>query len=270
MKNIDYELLDQALSIVTEERAEALFTMPAEDLSNREQTETLLKVYQEQIKGQDIQVAATYYAACWRVIPAAMLYMVSGCRGGVDFSLTNLIIQIDIVNEYPRIFFVLKDTTEHPWPTRNYTEWREEVLGAFVQDTLRPVMETASAVSRLPVTQLWGQMPLGVEFYLDYLGKQMGDSSVIEPFMEQYAFFSKLLEAKWFGLKRNPFDLKEIWIDDPYRPGEMTRMKPTCCLAYRTDTGHGYCYGCPKLSKADREVKRSKLVAAMEAQAKAE
>ncbi|MBQ4900112.1 (2Fe-2S)-binding protein [Paenibacillus sp. Marseille-P2973] len=267
--DIDFGLLDRALSIVTEERADALFTIPAERLPDREQAERLLEVYREQIKGKDIQVAATYYAACWRVVPAALLYMVAGCDGGVDFSLKNLTIQIGIVNDYPRFFFVIKDSAKNAWPTGDISEWREEVLGAFIRDTLRPVMETASAISGLPVAQLWGQMPLGVEFYLDYLGKQMGDPSVTEPFKEQYAFFSRVLDAQWFGLKRNPFDLKETWIEDPYRPGEMTRMKPTCCLAYRTDSGHGYCYGCPKLSKADREAKRKELVAAMAAKEKA-
>ncbi|RCX19178.1 hypothetical protein DFP94_105195 [Fontibacillus phaseoli] len=263
--NIDFGLLDRALSVVTEKRENALLTIPAEMLPDREQAERLLTFYQEQIKGRDIQVAATYYAACWRVIPAAILYMISSCEGSVDWSLKNLIIQIDIVNGYPRFFFVLKDSAENPWPSKEREEWRGEVLGSFVRDTLRPVLETAAAISGLPVAQLWGQMPLGVEFYLDYMGNQIENPSCKEIFKAQYAYLARILDAAWFGLKRNPFDLKEIWINDPYRPGEQTRMKPTCCLAYRTDTGHGYCYGCPKLSKSDREAKRKEIMAAAKA-----
>jgi len=259
---INFELLDRALSIVTEERENALVTVSAERLSEPEQALRLLTVYQEQIKGRDIQVTSTYYAACWRVVPAALLYMLEACDGRVDFSLSNLIIQIDIVNNYPRVFFVLKRTDALPWPTGPKETWRERVLGEFVKDTLRPVLETAAMLSGLPLGQIWGQMPLGVEFYLNYMADQLGDSPLKERLSEQYIFFSKRLGAEWFGLTRNPFDVKAIWLDDPYRPGEQTRMKPTCCLAYRTDSGHGYCYGCPKLSKEEREAKRQEILAA--------
>lgn len=263
---LDFDVLDRALSIVTEPRSNAMFTIQADQLPDREPAERLLTVYQEQIKGQDIQVAATYYAACWRVIPAALLYMVASCEGGADFSLANLTVQIDVVNDYPRFYFVLNDPSVRPWPEKaGLPVWRREVLGGLVRDTLRPVMETASEISGLPVGQLWGQMPLGVEFYLDYIADQLGMPALKEPMREQFEYFSAILEPEWFGLKRNPFNVKKIWLDDPYRPGEQTRMKPTCCLAYRTDTGHGYCYGCPKLSKAEREEKRREIIAAAQA-----
>ncbi|WP_334076813.1 (2Fe-2S)-binding protein [Paenibacillus sanfengchensis] len=259
---INFELLDRALSIVTKEGENALVTVSAERLTEPEQARQLLTLYREQIKGRDIQVASTYYAACWRVIPAALLYMLTACDGRVDFSLQNLTIQIDIVNNYPRVFFVLKRTDVLPWPTGPAESWRERELGGFVQETLRPVLETASSISGLPLGQIWGQIPLGVEFYLNYMADQLGDLPLKERLGEQYVFFSKQLGPEWFGLKRNPFDVKAIWLDDPYRPGERTRMKPTCCLAYRTDTGHGYCYGCPKISKEERERKRREILAA--------
>lgn len=263
---IDFQVLDRALSIVTEQRPNALLTIPAAQLPEREHAERLLTVYQEQIKGRDVQVASTYYAACWRVIPAALLHMVANCEGSANFSLSNLTVQIDHANNYPRFYFVLNDPSVKPWPESDESSsWRREVLGGLVRDTLRPVMETASEISGLPVAQLWGQMPLGVEFYLDYVADQLGLPALKEPMKEQFEYFSTALEAEWFGLKRNPFHVKKIWLDDPYRPGEQTRMKPTCCLAYRTDTGHGYCYGCPKLSKAEREEKRREIIAAAQA-----
>lgn len=123
-------------------------------------------------------------------------------------------------------------------------------------------MEMAAEVSGLPVQQLWGQMPLGVEFYLDYLGKMTGEPVLHEQMAAQKEFLAKELAASWFGLPRNPFNLKEVWLDDPYCPGQKTRMKPTCCLAYRTDTGHGYCYGCPKLTKTERAAKYEEIVKA--------
>ncbi|MEF2968239.1 (2Fe-2S)-binding protein [Paenibacillus sp. M1] len=265
--NIDFGLLEQALYVVTRERENALVTIPADLLTDRQEAERLLKRYQELIKGQDLQVAATYYAASWRVMLTAALYLMTVCDGSPDLSLANLTLQIEMVNNYPYVFFVLKNASVRSWPVDREDSWRRETLGHYVRETLRPVMETAAAVSKLPVMQLWGQMPLGVEYYLDYIGKQIGDPAGQAQLMESYAFLTKGLEAEWFGLKRNPYDLKETWLDDPYHPGEATRMKPTCCLAYRTESS-GYCYGCPKLTKADREAMYREITAAAAAVAK--
>lgn len=264
---IDFKLLDRALSILTAPREDALVTIPAVRLPERDEAAQLLTVYQEQIKGRDIQVAATYYAACWRVIPAALLYTMSMSKESVNWTLQNLTIQIGMVNNYPRFFFVLNECQTHTWPVGTQDDWREQVLGSFVRDTLKPVLETAAAVSKLPVTQLWGQMPLGIEFYLNYLGDQIGEPACKDKFKDQFHYLTKDLGAAWFGLQRNPFDLKEKWIEDPHRPGELMRMKPTCCLAYRTDTDHGYCYGCPKMSKAERESRRNAILAAAKTKA---
>lgn len=61
--NINYQLLEQQLAIVTEQRTDAFFTMPAERLLDRGQLVAFLEIYQEKIKGLDLQVSATYFAS---------------------------------------------------------------------------------------------------------------------------------------------------------------------------------------------------------------
>lgn len=260
--HIDYGLLNQALYVVTEKDPDALLAMPASRLAAPEGMQTFLNEYMPIIKGRDLQVAAAYFASSWRTMLTAHMYFMTACEGSPDLSLQNLTLEIRMANQYPCIFFVLGCLDVHAWPAVRDEAWRQETAGHWLETTLRPLMEMAAEVSGVPVRQLWGQMPLGVEFYLDYLGKMTGEPVLQERMAEQKGFLAKELSASWFGLSRNPFDLKAVWLEDPYRPSQKTRMKPTCCLAYRTDTGHGYCYGCPKLSKTERAAKYEEIVKA--------
>ncbi|RRJ62470.1 hypothetical protein EHV15_05505 [Paenibacillus oralis] len=262
---IDYELLELQLCIVTKERQDALLTVPAAVLTDRERMESFLKFYQEQIKGLDIQVAATYFASAWRVMCTALQYMLSVTPSRLRFSLENITVQVVVVNQFPWVYFVLNDPEETPWPQGERDAWRENELGGFYLEVLRPVMESIAAVSGVPLTQLWGQIPLGVQYYVRAIAGKLEDEAQRSRLMEDYDYLAKELPASWFGLKRNPFNVKQVLLDDPYRPGEKTPMKPTCCLAYRTDTGHGYCYGCPKLTKQEREAKRLEIMEKMAA-----
>ncbi|MNN16956.1 hypothetical protein D3C81_1301180 [compost metagenome] len=180
----------------------------------------------------------------------------------LSFSPENLTIQVRVVNNYPFLFFVVKDSQELSWPEGEKSEWREEWLGRFYQQTIAPVFACISNITGLPLGQVWAQIPLGIEYYVKHINSILEEETHQEELMEQYHFLIRELDPSWFGLHRNPFNINWKWIDDPRREGGKVPMKPTCCLAYRTDTGHGYCYSCPKMTKEQREDKRQQMIAA--------
>lgn len=253
---IQYEWLAQYLGIVTEPSSDAVYTIDGERFTDREQAADFLREYQRQLNGTKLDVAGTYFASSWRTVCAAMIYMIAITETRLDLMPANLVIQMDCGNGYPQLRFVLKSAAELPWPKQDSSEWRQDLIGQFYQ-SLQPIMSTIAAVTHLPLTQLWGQIPLGAEYYVNYMGGLLDDEQLREQLLADYNCLTKDIDSRWFGLKRNPFDMKEIWLDDPYQPGEQMRMKPTCCLAYQT--GHGYCYGCPKLSKQDRQAKYEEI-----------
>lgn len=260
--DIDYKLLETQLSVMTELNKDAEYTIPAVKLLDCEGAREFLLFYQTQIKGLDIQVAGTYLAASWRVLCTGMQYMIGVTDRWLSFSAENLIIQVCTINNYPRVYFILKDAQELPWPTGDRNVWREEWLGRFYQGTIAPVFATISAVTGLPQGQVWGQIPLGIDYYVKHLRDMLVNESDQQSLMEHYHYLVNELAPGWFGLSRSPFNVKPKWIDDPRHPGEQMRMKPTCCLAYRTDTGHGYCYSCPKMGKEERQAKYAQIAAA--------
>ncbi|WP_055106143.1 (2Fe-2S)-binding protein [Paenibacillus ihumii] len=256
---IDYSLLEQQCYVVREPRDQAIYTIEGKAFLDRNRTERFLTMYQSEIKGLDIQVAATYFAASWRVLCAAVQYMVSLTSPRLNLHLENLTLQVVRVNEFPMIFFVLGEDSEIAWPGGKAGEWQEQQLGSFYKETLRPVMESAAEVSKLPVTQLWGQLPLGIAYYIKQMANKL-DSAEHRAKLQADHESVKEMSAEWFGIKRNPFAIKQVLVDHPYSPGEKMPLKPTCCLAYRTSTGLGYCYSCPKLTKQQREEKRMELL----------
>ncbi|GAA0136472.1 hypothetical protein YSY43_33130 [Paenibacillus sp. YSY-4.3] len=256
---IDYQLLEQQCHVVRECREQAIYTVEGKDLLDRQRVEQFLTLYQSEIKGLDIQVAATYFAATWRVLCTALHYMASLTSSQLSFRLDNLTLQIVRVQQFPTVFFVLRDDAESTWPEGEVSGWQEQWLGSFYQETLRPVMESVADVSKLPVTQLWGQLPLGVAYYIKQLANRLETAEHREQLWADHESV-KEMSAEWFGIKRNPFAVKEILVDNPYSPGEKMSLKPTCCLAYRTKPGLSYCYTCPKLTKQQREEKRIQVM----------
>ncbi|RUT33355.1 (2Fe-2S)-binding protein [Paenibacillus zeisoli] len=262
---LNYELFEQLFCMVREDPLDAVLSMPASDLLTEEAAAAFLKAYQVEIKGQDLQVAATYFASAWRGLGVTLQYMISLTENRLDLSLTNLTLHISRRNGYPSIFFRLLNAAEHPWPEQDRNIWRSEAIQSFYRDTLRPVVEVLASVSGLPAAQIWGQLPLGVAYYLRHIGDTLEQEADRIRLQEDYEYLIKDVDSAIFGLARNPFDYKPKWIDDPYNPGQLSQMKPTCCLAYRTDTGHGYCYSCPKLTRQQREEKAASIMAAAQA-----
>jgi ferric iron reductase protein FhuF len=261
--NIDYGIFERKFSIISERLDDTLLTVSAEQLLQQEEMHAMLSLYQRYIRGMDIQVAAVYFIANWRAVCIALQYMISLTESTVDLRLSNLTIQLALLNDKPRIYFVLNQTEEQPWPKVPQSEWREAVLAAFYRDTLRPIIETVATVSDLPATQLWGQFPRGIATNVNLIINELQSSDQQDCMRENHRFLVEDLSAEYFGLKRSPFDTKKIMIDNPRCPGEQLSLKPTCCFAYRIESGKGYCYTCPRLSKEEREVKRQVILASL-------
>ncbi|USB32934.1 (2Fe-2S)-binding protein [Paenibacillus sp. YPG26] len=260
---LNYEQFEQLFNIVREEPHDAVLSIQASDLLKEDQAIDFLKAFQAEIKGQDLQVASTYFASAWRGVCVVFQYMISLSETRLDLSLTNLSLHISRKKGYPALFFLLQDAAEHPWPAQERDRLRADALEGFYRDTLRPVFGMLANVSGLPAAQVWGQLPLGVAYYIRHISGELEHEADRLRLQEDHEYLIKGVDSSVFGLSRNPFNYKPKWIEDLYNPGQLSQMKPTCCLAYRTDTGHGYCYSCPKLTREQREEKAASIRAAV-------
>ncbi|WP_223066045.1 IucA/IucC family C-terminal-domain containing protein [Paenibacillus caui] len=253
--SINFELFDQYLCLVRCDPGGSAYSVNAKELLQPEAMETFLEAFRLQIKGTDVQVAGTYFAAWWRGVCVALQYMISLTDRMLDLSLDNIKLHLAFRDKYPKIVFRLAGPEELPWPAGSHEEKRAAVLEHFYAGQLRPLFQTLAASTGLSLGQLWGQLPLGIEYYMKLIEGMLESEGDKLRLREDHRFLAESLDPALFGLKRNPFTYKKVMIDDPREPGKQLVMKPTCCLAYRTDTGYGCCITCPKLTEEQRAQK---------------
>lgn len=265
---LNYDLLEQYLHIMRKPVMDAIITVSAADLVRQEPMKQLLEQYQQLIKGDDIQVAGAYFASTWCAISLLQQYLLSISASSISLSLSQFCIQIGMKNGYPAIFYVLNEGVQEEYEQALLNDTpavdREQWLGEGYRQIISPVFESIAQVTGLALTQVWGQIPDRVEYYILEFMKLSGSEEAQLRIQDDYSFLREELAPTWFGLKRNPFQVKRKEMESPYEPGTTIKMKSTCCLAYRVDNGkYGYCYACPKMTKEERAHKKEQIAASL-------
>jgi ferric iron reductase protein FhuF len=116
-------------------------------------------------------------------------------------------------------------------------------------------------VAQINVGQIWGQLPRKFDFFLNQLKGMFDDSSIINRIDSDYELLKYKLNGEVFGRKRNPFDMKQKFIESIEDPTQCVPVESTCCLNYLIKGGK-YCYTCPKLKETEREAMREEFRAA--------
>ncbi|CAM2924911.1 (2Fe-2S)-binding protein [Paenibacillus sediminis] len=264
--DIDYGLLQNYCWVVTEDVENMMLSVPAIQLTDPEKCEQFLTAYKTFIQAEDLSAAATYFVAWFKGISAAQQYLVSFCDRQLDLSLSNLIIQLYPKGRVPWVAFKLIHTAEQPVPGEDHEEWRSRQLDRFYGEELYPLMATFSRVSDTHISQLWGQLPGGLHYFYGVMAAIAGDHEPLrERFESDFQYTIRQINPSLFGLKKNPLNGTNIFIDNPYDPSQPMRMKDACCQAYRTGSGEGYCYSCPRLSNVARNKMKQEIIASLEA-----
>ncbi|MCP3773058.1 ferric iron reductase [Paenibacillus sp. MZ04-78.2] len=221
----------------------------------------LLTNYGKYIRALDEQAPATYFSSWLGTLCAAQQHMISRHDAAFDFSPGNLTANLYLKEGRPMFGFRLHDARTLSVPEGDRTEWRRQVLSALYGETLRPLLASLAQAAGLDAGQLWGQIATRMYYARDMAVAQADSEELRAKLTEDFQALLSDLPPDVFGRPRHPLDVKFRYVDDPRKPGEQLRMKVSCCLAYKTDTDHGYCYTCPRMSSAEREERKLKLLA---------
>jgi ferric iron reductase protein FhuF len=268
MTNINYDFLEKQYFFLREEKPEQLFRIEAADLLDKDNAERFISHYGPELKALKPQVAATYFSGWFGAVCAALQYTISHQHAAFDASLHNIAGQLYLFNGRPRWGFLLHDRRGRSVPLKDREAWRDQLLTSFYREQVRPMLETLSAAADIEAGQLWGQIATKLHAAQDLwlrAGLSVWEQQTI---VEDFAFLQHELSGDVFGRKRNPFDIEPRRIENPKVPGETCMMKATCCLAYLTDTDHGFCYTCPRMGETERAQRRLKLAETAESAVK--
>ncbi|NHN29253.1 (2Fe-2S)-binding protein [Paenibacillus agricola] len=265
MAGISFDRLEQQMFFAKEAFPEQAFRVEMADLLKEGNAKRFVGQYGPVLKAMKPEVAATYFSLWFAWVCVAMQYTISHDHATYDFSLRNLKGQVHLVNGRPRWAFLLHDADSLSTPAGDRNAWRKQVLTSFYALEVAPLLTSIAEAADIGVGQLWGQVATRMHYAQDAFLREATSTWVRQTIEEDFACLQQELDGEVFGRKRNPFDINFRLIDNPRMPEEPYRIKASCCLAYLTDTGHGYCYTCPRMGEEEREEKRQKLVAAVQA-----
>jgi ferric iron reductase protein FhuF len=265
MTTIDFDYLEKNMYFTRTDMPQEIFRIELADLLDKHHARKLVEQYGLVLKALKPEVAATYFSLWFGWICAALQYTISHHDAAYDLSLRNLGGQVFLFNERPRWAFQLHDIDSVSVPQGDRSAWRKRMLTSFYADQVTPVLAAVSAAAGIGVGQLWGQLATRLHYAQDAWLREAANVRVRQTIEEDFAYLQYELGADVFDRKRNPFDINFRQVDNPRIPGETLRIKASCCLAYLTDTGHGYCYTCPRMGEDEREQYRQRLATTVQA-----
>lgn len=254
---IDKEFYEKQFFVTVHGAAEPLWESELTKLAEPAGARVFVETYAPQIKSPSRDVAGTYFASWLGRLCAAFSYSLwhDGAQLELDFSQVTL--QMDRQPRGVLLLFRLKELVAVPLPEEPKEEMAamESALAEFYGSQVRPVVEAVAEAAGVPSGSIWGLMATVFYYVLDMWKGSSPDERQSARLEALIKILTERLGEGVYG-RKNPYKLKFQYVESRYNPDEKMRVKASCCLAYKTETDHGYCYTCPKLSEEERAQKR--------------
>ncbi|NEW05858.1 hypothetical protein GK047_07490 [Paenibacillus sp. SYP-B3998] len=259
MDTVDFKQLEEKFFLTLYEPYNTVLTMPAFDLIQVENMMRLIDTYSPLIKAGERSTTAAFFCSWFAGVCGAMQNMLFRGDGVIlDLSLWNLSVQLYAGAQYPLFSFKINEVRFIEIPNMDRDAWCKKVLYSFYKEHVRPLIEVLSQLAQISVIPLWGQIINTLYAQMEEELAEASDEESKKSILYHYKILTHGVDAGAFGLRKNPFDIKLKFIENPSNPDQKMLVKTACCLAYRLDTGFGYCYSCPRLKEKDRASLRAK------------
>jgi len=251
--------LEENYYIISCDHPHKLYGATLADLKKPPVMKKFVKFYGDKLKAKTPQVAATYFSKYYGWVLAGFHYFHSlNYRVETDPSNIELQLYFDEENDYYGLVFKLLDSSVQ----LQNREVIEEGIQDLYKHNVIPLLQAFALETGIKIRELWGQLSLGLYFGYDFNLEEASCANNQKLNVEQDFFFiTKRLEPELFMEQKNPLDITFKMIPNAHNPEIFQRMKPTCCLYYQTEDSTNKCYGCPRLSDKEREVRRQEIMA---------
>jgi hypothetical protein len=229
-------------------------------LTDPEEAARFVSAYVPLLKAEAPEVAATYFCNWFSGVCVAIHDVMWRHDAVFSFELEDIQVQAYRREARSGLSFWISRYQLLGRDGQDRASWREQALRTFYGDKVRLLIESFAAAAGIDVGHLWGQLPNRLSYAKDRWHNEATaeQKQLIE---EDFCYMKDGIDGELFGRKRNPYDIKFRFVESLQVPGEQVRIKPACCMAYRTETDHGYCYTCPRIDSAERDrVKEQYLI----------
>jgi len=255
------QLMEAHFGLTFEPHPSPVAAFKLRDLYQELHMQSFLDEYNSCIKGLEPSVGAMYLTSNLILFSSALHYMVACCDQAIDFApehFTAELIYIEGTYSYYTIRFCVNEAVAIPIDQDNREQQRNELFARLYEHTIRPLIELLHRLTGTPKLQMWGSFPR-ITYTYESLIAQESDPIRKQRLEADFHYTTKEIPAAVFGMKRNPYNHTYRYVDNPLNPDVPYRMKPTCCMYYRTEGGE-YCYTCPRLKPKDREERKQQMI----------
>jgi hypothetical protein len=261
--SIDRALFEQMFYVTHSGAPEPLFEVDLDRLAQGDGALQFVQAYAPEIKASTYDVAATYFASWAGRLCAAHYYAL--WHDGLDMRLTLRDVSLQLVRQQwgVGITFKLKEYEAVPVPLigESVEQTMHSAIERFFGEVVRPIVDAVSEAGGVSSGSVWALMTGAYSYLLSqWRGQELDDTA-----RERLGLLNTLLVEKVrpevFGRPKNPFQAKPRMVENIQGTGQLVPLKGSCCLAYKTDTGHGYCFTCPKINEEERQGKREAFAA---------
>lgn len=250
--------LNENFAIIYNDHPQKVYGIKLSNLMDPLEIKEFVIIYSEKLKALTPQVAATYFCKYYGWALAGFHYFHS-LNYNVNMSPSNIEIQLyyDEGHDYYGLVFKLVDPILQP----GKKEGIDERIRYLYKENVTPLLEAFVIETGLKIRELWGQLCIGLYFGYDFNLKESITDVQRQNVIQDFDYLTKTLDSEIFKTKKNPLDITFKMIPNARNPEVYQRMKPTCCLYYQTEDATNKCYGCPRMSDAEREVRRQEIIA---------
>jgi len=256
---VNFQQLEEQFFVTLDEPDKVLLAIPATELQHEVKLAHLLDTYGSLIHTTERAVAAALFLSWYAGICAAMqktLYQ--GDEMMLDLSLSNVIVQLALKDDYPVFSFRIREQRFIPVPPMEQDKgWRKHMLRSFYSSEVTPIIQVLSQQLPMNASSLWGQIMNVLQEQLDGELGEVRDEDSRMSIASQFRVLTHDVDASAFGLRKNPFNRQQRFVAHPNHPDQRIPLKMSCCLAYRLEADFGYCYTCPRLKEQDRACMRA-------------
>ncbi|WP_162463167.1 (2Fe-2S)-binding protein [Paenibacillus psychroresistens] len=258
-ETMDLAILEAFFHISPTGMKDPVLSIPAIDLLNKSQMDAIVRLGMELYKGKGLDVGASFIGKSFFNLCASLQIVLATNNRFLDLSLENLTFEIESHGDHAHTGFKINQLRWKEVPEVERQAWLTEEFKAYFKNTINPVIELTALSANVKPDLIWNQFGGSLAYGVDYIIEHEKRQDVIDRYREVYDLIANQLPPETFNRKKNPFNHKPKYVDNPYNPGTTLMIRSACCLLYRCE-GHDYCHTCPRMRPEEREEQRLKIL----------
>lgn len=257
MQSIDLSYYEAMFAVTEKRAAKPLLNLELACLASTVGAEEFVEVYAPQIKAESPDVSATYFASWIGRLCAAVCYGMWHDRLDLNLTPEGVFLQMEESPKGASLSFRLVCLEPIALPSEGNAEEKQmlQSLSSFFDQTIRAVVDAIAAAGSISPGAVWALMGSGLHYMLDRWRAEVTEEELKARLEKVADILIYRIAPEAFGRAGNPFQIKFRMTKALKGDGQI-RLKASCCLAYKTQTGHGYCFACPRISEEEREARR--------------